>query len=50
MPGEGVWSYDETTGEISFDPIDGFTGDPTDIEYTIFDEDGNESTDPASII
>jgi len=49
VPGEGVWSYDETTGEISFDPIDGFTGDPTDIEYTIFDEDGNESTDPATI-
>jgi len=49
VPGEGVWSYDETTGEISFDPIDGFTGDPTDIEYTIFDEDGNESTDPANI-
>ena len=49
VPGEGVWSYDETTGEISFDPIAGFTGDPTDIEYTIFDADGNESTDPANI-
>ncbi len=49
VDGEGTWSYSDLTGEISFDPIDGFTGDPTDITYTIFDEDGNESESLANI-
>ncbi|WP_282078988.1 PKD domain-containing protein [Aquimarina algiphila] len=43
VPGEGVWSYDETTGQLSFDPQDGFTGNPTDITYTVDDNDGNTS-------
>ncbi|WP_232285890.1 T9SS type B sorting domain-containing protein [Aquimarina agarilytica] len=49
VPGEGVWSYDETTGETRFDPIDGFTGDPTVITYNISDADGNQTAAPASI-
>ncbi|WP_282085892.1 PKD domain-containing protein [Aquimarina algiphila] len=43
VPGEGVWSYDETTGQLSFDPQDGFTGNPTDVTYTVDDNDGNTS-------
>ncbi|WP_010521223.1 T9SS C-terminal target domain-containing protein, partial [Aquimarina agarivorans] len=43
VPGEGVWFYDETTGNLSFDPIDGFTGNPTPITYVVNDNDGNTS-------
>ncbi|WP_299637222.1 hypothetical protein, partial [uncultured Tenacibaculum sp.] len=46
---EGVWSYDEVTGEISFDPEDGFTGDPTVITYNVSDDDGNQIATPANI-
>ncbi|MBP6385482.1 MAG: DUF11 domain-containing protein, partial [Pseudarcicella sp.] len=35
MPGEGTWTYNPTTGIITFDPIAGFTKDPTPITYTI---------------
>ncbi len=44
VPGEGTWSVDETTGEVTFSPEDGYVGDPTPIEYTIEDEQGNETT------
>uniref|UniRef100_UPI002614DE1E T9SS type B sorting domain-containing protein n=1 Tax=uncultured Tenacibaculum sp. TaxID=174713 RepID=UPI002614DE1E len=49
VPGEGVWSYNEVTGEISFDPEDGFTGDPTVITYNVSDDDGNQIATPANI-
>ncbi|WP_165872170.1 DUF11 domain-containing protein, partial [Tenacibaculum sp. M341] len=41
--GQGVWSYDEVTGELTFDPTTGFTGDPTPITYTIEDDDNAPS-------
>ncbi|NER17477.1 PKD domain-containing protein [Spongiivirga citrea] len=40
---EGVWFYNDTTGLLSFDPADGFTGDPVPIQYTVDDNDGNTS-------
>ncbi|UZO80372.1 gliding motility-associated C-terminal domain-containing protein [Aquimarina sp. ERC-38] len=43
VPGEGTWSYNQATGQLEFDPINGFTGNPTDITYTVRDNDGNES-------
>ncbi|WP_299773183.1 retention module-containing protein, partial [uncultured Pseudoteredinibacter sp.] len=43
VPGEGVWSVNTTTGEITFTPESGFTADPTPITYTVKDNDGNES-------
>ncbi|MBP2833998.1 DUF11 domain-containing protein, partial [Aquimarina sp. U1-2] len=46
---EGVWSYNEVTGLLSFDPNDGFTGNPTDITYTVDDDDGNEAIAPATV-
>ncbi len=43
VPGQGTWSYNETTGQLSFDPQDGFTSDPTPVTYTVDDNDGNTS-------
>ncbi|MBP2834333.1 hypothetical protein J8281_19300, partial [Aquimarina sp. U1-2] len=53
-PGEGVWSVNTTTGAITFTPCTAagtpdasctgaFTGDPTPIQYTVADNDGNRS-------
>ncbi|WP_415145161.1 GEVED domain-containing protein [Limimaricola cinnabarinus] len=33
MPGEGTWSYDDLTGELTFTPFVAFFGVPTPIEY-----------------
>ena len=49
VPGEGVWLYDNNTGGLSFDPEIGFTGDPTAIQYTVDDNDGN-TTNIATVI
>ncbi|MBP6410608.1 MAG: DUF11 domain-containing protein, partial [Pseudarcicella sp.] len=35
VPGEGSWTYNTTTGIITFDPVAGFTKDPTPIKYII---------------
>ena len=43
VAGEGTWSVNTTTGEITFTPEAGFTADPTDITYTVSDNDGNVS-------
>lgn len=42
VEGEGTWSVDNA-GLLTFTPVDGFTGDPTDITYTVQDADGNTS-------
>ncbi|MCW8820741.1 MAG: Ig-like domain-containing protein, partial [Sulfurovum sp.] len=49
VPGEGTWSVDETTGEVTFSPEDGYIGDPTPIEYTIEDTQGNETISEITI-
>lgn len=43
VDGEGTWSVNGTTGDITFTPETGFTADPTAISYTINDNDGNQS-------
>jgi uncharacterized repeat protein (TIGR01451 family) len=48
VPGEGTWTANPTTGEITFTPESGFTGDPTPIQYTVQDNDGNTSN-PATV-
>ena len=48
VPGEGTWTVDPTTGDITFTPEDGFVGDPTPISYTVSDTTGNTS-EPASV-
>jgi len=38
VAGEGTWSVNLATGEISFTPLSTFFGDPTPITYTIADQ------------
>ena len=40
VPGEGVWTVDNTTGAITFTPYAGFTGNPTPIQYNVRDATG----------
>ena len=43
IPGEGVWTVDETTGAAVFTPETGYTGDPV-ITYTVEDAEGNPTS------
>jgi len=43
IPGEGKWTVDPVTGELTFTPEDGFTGDPTPVSYTVKNILGNPS-------
>src|SRR5581483_583762 len=43
VPGQGTWSVNKTTGAITFTPAPGYTGDPTPIQYTVQDAQGNVS-------
>ena len=45
VSGEGTWSVDETSGAITFTPDTNFTDDPTPIDYTVDDNDGNQSNE-----
>ncbi|MBF2720907.1 hypothetical protein IP510_13550, partial [Psychrobacter sp. NG254] len=40
VSGEGTWSINENTGAITFDPENGFVGNPTPISYTVKDING----------
>ncbi|MDD1616027.1 MAG: DUF4347 domain-containing protein [Methylococcaceae bacterium] len=44
VAGQGTWSVNATTGEITFTPIAGFTLSPTPISYTVKDTSGLESS------
>jgi len=48
VAGEGTWSVNSATQEISFTPLGGFIGDPTPIQYTIRDQQGAISN-PATV-
>ena len=41
VPGEGTWTFDPATGEMTFTPEPGFTGNPTPVDYEVSDLDGN---------
>lgn len=43
IPGEGRWNVDLVTGRVTFTPNPGFITDPTPINYTIKDHEGNLS-------
>ncbi len=43
VPGEGVWTIDAATGEITFTPEANYNGTATPIQYTVDDEGGNTS-------
>ncbi|MEM9214533.1 MAG: DUF4347 domain-containing protein [Cyanobacteria bacterium P01_F01_bin.150] len=40
VPGQGTWTVNSTTGEITFTPVPGFTGNPTAVGYTVRDNTG----------
>ena len=40
VAGEGVWTVDPVTGEVSFTPDPAFAGDPTPIRYQVSDTTG----------
>ncbi len=44
IAGEGTWSVD-TSGNVVFDPDPALTTDPTPINYTVEDNDGNTSNE-----
>jgi CshA-type fibril repeat protein len=44
VSGEGTWTANPTTGEVTFTPLAGFTTAPTPISYTVKDNDGNPTT------
>ncbi len=43
VAGQGTWSVNTATGEITFTPIPGFLGEPTPITYTVDDNTGRTS-------
>ncbi|MBP6618617.1 MAG: cadherin-like domain-containing protein, partial [Leadbetterella sp.] len=43
VAGEGTWTVDPVTGVITFTPEAGYRGDPTPIQYTFRDLEGNVS-------
>ncbi|MBS9783523.1 MAG: VCBS domain-containing protein, partial [Pasteurella sp.] len=45
VAGEGTWTVDKTTGEITFTPEPTFNGNPTEIKYTVKDNDGAKSNE-----
>ncbi len=40
VPGEGVWTVDLAAGTVTFEPAEGFEGDPTPIGYRVNTTDG----------
>ena len=48
VTGEGTWTFISSTGELTFNPIEGFTTDPTSINY-ILTETSNGLSDEAKV-
>ena len=49
VPGEGVYTIDPVTGEVTFDPEPLFTGQATSVTYTVTDTAGNDATSTLTI-
>lgn len=43
VPGEGVWTVDTASGEVTFTPESDFSGRPSPVRYTVDDIAGNPS-------
>jgi len=41
VPGEGTWRMHISTSTVTFEPLPGFTGDPTPVPYRVADLNGN---------
>jgi len=48
--GEGIWSVDINSGDITFTPEEGFIDDPTPVEYKVADSKGNWSNIAKEIV
>ena len=44
VDGEGTWTVDPATGDVTFDPEPGFTGDATPVTYQVTDSAGRDVT------
>jgi uncharacterized repeat protein (TIGR01451 family) len=44
VPNEGTWSVNLITGEVTFSPNSDYVGDPTPIQYTVEDTQGNATS------
>ncbi|MGV8886295.1 MAG: Ig-like domain-containing protein [Microbacteriaceae bacterium] len=49
VSGEGTWTVNPTTGAITFTPQNGYTGDPTPVDYEITDLSGDVTTAQVTI-
>jgi CshA-type fibril repeat protein len=49
VPGEGTWRMHVSTSTVSFQPLPGFTGDPTPVPYRVADLNGNWVTASVTI-
>jgi uncharacterized repeat protein (TIGR01451 family) len=49
VPGEGVYTIDPATGEVTFDPEPQFTGVATAVTYQVTDSHGNDVTSTVTI-
>jgi len=50
IAGEGTYTVDTTTGEVTFTPVDGFTGKATSITYRIVDGFGLSSNPACDVL
>ena len=50
VKGEGIWSVNLDSGNITFTPEAGFTNDPTPVKYTVKDLNNNVSNEALEII
>ncbi|MCI9886921.1 hypothetical protein JT358_00395 [Micrococcales bacterium 31B] len=41
VPGQGVWTVNPVTGELTFTPAAGFTGQPDPVKFSALDKYGN---------
>ncbi|OII13739.1 tandem-95 repeat protein [Curtobacterium sp. MCBA15_008] len=49
VDGEGTWTVDTASGELTFTPLDGFTGNPTPVRYSATGADGATTTALVSV-
>lgn len=50
VAGEGTWTVDPTTGRVTFTPLQGFTGNPTAVRYTVADRDGHATESTITVV
>ncbi|WP_341947102.1 tandem-95 repeat protein [Microbacterium sp. LWH11-1.2] len=49
VPGEGVYTFDPATGDVTFDPEPLFTGAATPVTYIVTDSFGNDASTTVSV-